>query len=79
MSRLSTYLNHTHAGVQEDGSFGLFGDLLIFVEVQVIGAVPELGQVEISPLKGLEQKYRYGIWKEKSIKTFMFHFSLSTR
>lgn len=74
MSRLSTYLNHTHAGVQEDGSFGLFGDLLIFVEVQVIGAVPELGQVEISPLKGLGQKCTYGIWKEKSIKTFMFHF-----
>lgn len=74
MSRLSPYLNHTHAGVQEDGSFGLFGDLLIFVEVQVIGAVPELGQVEISPLKGLGQKCRYGIWKEKSIKTFPFHF-----
>lgn len=76
MSRLSTYLNHTHAGVQEDGSFGLFGDLLIFVEVQVIGAVSELGQVEISPLKGLGQTCRYGIWKEQSIKTFMFHFSL---
>lgn len=60
-SRLSTDLNHTHAGVQEDGSFGLFGDLLIFVEVQVIGAVPELGQVEISPFKGLGQKCRYGI------------------
>lgn len=53
MSRVSTYLNHTHTGVQENGSFGLFGDLLIFVEVQVIGAIPELGQVEIPPLEGL--------------------------
>lgn len=27
------YLNHTHAGIQENGSFGLFGNLLILVEV----------------------------------------------
>lgn len=80
MSRLSTYLDHTHAGVQEDGSFGLLGDLLIFVEVQVIGAVPELGQVEISPLKGLGQKCRYGIWKGKKINKNIHvpFFSLST-
>lgn len=56
----STYLNHTHAGVQENGSFGLFGDLLIFVEVQVIRAVPELGQVEIPPLEGLKQRAEMG-------------------
>lgn len=61
----STYLNHTHTGVQEDGSFGFFGDLLIFVEVQVIGAVAELRQVEIPPLEGLRQKCRSGIWNKK--------------
>lgn len=43
MTGVSAYLNHTHTGVQENGSFGLFGDLLIFVEVQIIRAIPELG------------------------------------
>lgn len=60
VSRVSTYLNHTHAGVQENGSFGLFGDLLIFVKVQVIGTVPKLGQVEIPPLEGLQHRAEMG-------------------
>ena len=50
------YLDHAHAGVQEDGSFGLLGDLLILVEVEVVGAVPQLGQMEIPPLEGLKQR-----------------------
>lgn len=45
-------LNYSHAGVQENGSFGLFGYFLILVKVEVIGAVSQLGQMEISPLEG---------------------------
>lgn len=48
------YLNHTHARVQEDGSFGLLGGVLVLVEVEVVGSVSQLGQVEVPPLEGLE-------------------------
>lgn len=76
MSRVSTYLNHAHAGVQENGSFGLFGDLLVFVEVQVIGAIPELGQVEIPPLKGLTQRAEIRFpGEKKSNKNILVFFS----
>lgn len=54
----SAYLNYTHAGVQENGSFGLLGDLLIFVEVQIVRAIPELGQMEIPPLEWLKGKVK---------------------
>lgn len=52
----SAYLNYTHTRVQENGSFGLLGDLLVFVEVQIVRAVPELGQMEIPPLEWLKGK-----------------------
>lgn len=48
------YLNHAHARVQEDGSFGLLGGVLVLVEVEVVRAVSQLGQVEVPPLEGLE-------------------------
>lgn len=43
LPRISAHLNHAHTGVQEDGSLGLFGDLLIFVEVEIVGAIAKLG------------------------------------
>lgn len=49
-------LNHAHARVQEDGSFGLLGGVLVLIEVEVVGSVPQLGQVEVPPLKGLEDE-----------------------
>lgn len=57
----SAYLNHTHAGVQENCSFGLLGDLLVFVEVQIVRAIPELGQMEIPPLEWLKGRVQMGI------------------
>lgn len=45
------YLNHTHTGVQENGSFGLFGDLLILIEVQIVRAIPKLCEMEVPPLE----------------------------
>ncbi len=50
------YLNNAHARVEEDGSFGILGGVLILVEVEVVGAVPQLGQMEVSPLEGLENE-----------------------
>lgn len=52
------HLNNTHAGVQEDGSFGLFGGVFIFVEVEVVGSIAELSQVEVPSLEGLQNKNR---------------------
>lgn len=60
---LLTYLNHTHARVQENASFGLFRDFLILVEVQIVGAVAQLGEVEVPPLEGL------GVNKNKQTNT----------
>lgn len=53
------YLDDTHARVQEYGSFGLLGDLVILVEVQVVGAVAQLCQVEIPPLERLESRIKF--------------------
>lgn len=53
----SSYLDHPHAWVEKDGPFGLFGDFLILVEVQIVGSVPLLRQLEISPLKRLEKRW----------------------
>ena len=50
------YLDHVDAGVQVDGSFGLLGGLLILVEVEVVGAVAQLGQMEVPPLEGLKPR-----------------------
>lgn len=48
------YLNDTHARVKEYGSLGFLGRVLVLVEVKVVGSVSQLGQIEVSPLEGLE-------------------------
>lgn len=55
-----SYLDHPHAGVEKDGPFGLFGDFLILEEVQIVGTVALLRQLEISPLEGLEKRMNEG-------------------
>lgn len=52
------YLNNPHAGVKEDGSFGFFGGVLVLVEVEIVGSISQLGQMEVSPLEGLEDENR---------------------
>lgn len=51
-------LNNTHAWVQEDGSFGLFGGVFIFVEVDVVGSISKLSQMEVPSLEGLQDEHR---------------------
>lgn len=53
-----SHLNNPHARVEEDGSFGFLGGVLVFVEVEVVGSVSQLGQVEVPPLKGLERQHK---------------------
>lgn len=50
------YLNDPHAGVKEDGSLGFLGGVLVLVEVEVVGSVSQLGQMEVSPLEGLQEE-----------------------
>lgn len=45
------HLYHTGAGVEEDAPFGLFGDLLVSVEVHDVGVIWQLGELEIPPLE----------------------------
>lgn len=47
------YLNNVYAGVQVDGPFGLLAVLLILVGVEDVGAIRELGQVEVPPFEDL--------------------------
>ena len=51
------YLNNPHARIKEDGSFGFFGGVLIFVEVEVVGSISKLSQVEVPSLERLEEEY----------------------
>lgn len=48
-----SYLNDVYAGVQVDGSFGVLAVLLILVGVENVGAIRELGQVEVPPFEHL--------------------------
>lgn len=48
------YLNNTHAWVEEDSSFGFLGRVLILVEVEVVGSISQLGQIEVSSFEGLD-------------------------
>lgn len=48
------YLNNTHARVEEDSSFGFLGCVLILVEVEVVGSISQLGQIEVSSFEGLD-------------------------
>lgn len=53
MNKGPGHLNDVYTGVQVDGSFGVLAVLLILVGVEDVGAVRQLGQVEIPPLKHL--------------------------
>lgn len=50
------YLNNTHARVEKDGSFGILGGVLVLVEVEVVGSISQLGQMEVPPLEGLKHE-----------------------
>lgn len=50
------YLHHTSARVEEDAPFGLFGDLLVSVEVHDVGVIWQLGELEIPPLERLHRQ-----------------------
>lgn len=52
------YLNNSHAWVKEDGSFGFFGGVFIFVEVEVVRPISKLSQMEVPSLEGLEDENR---------------------
>lgn len=52
------YLNNTHARVEEDSSFGFLGCVLILVEVEVVGSISQLGQIEVSSFEGLDVQIR---------------------
>lgn len=52
------YLNNPHARVKEDGSFGFFGGVFIFVEVEVVRAISKLSQMKVPSLEGLEDENR---------------------
>lgn len=52
------YLNNTHARVEEDSSFGFLGRVLILVEVEVVGSISQLGQIEVSSFEGLDVQIR---------------------
>lgn len=50
------HLYHASARVEEDAPFGLFGDLLVSVEVHDVGVVRQLGELEIPPLEWLHRR-----------------------
>lgn len=63
------YLNDVDAGVQVDGSFGVFAVLLILIGVKDIGAVRELRQVEVSPFEHL----RFTEMESRASEKFIFY------
>lgn len=60
LDSIRIYLNHTHTGIQKYWSFRFFGDLFIFIKIQIVGPVAKLNQVEKSPFKRLREKYTRG-------------------
>lgn len=52
------HLNNSHTRVEEDSSFGFLGCVLILVEVEVVGSISQLGQIEVSSFEGLDFQIR---------------------
>lgn len=72
------YLHDSHAGIQKYGSFRFFVDLLILVEVEVIWAVTQLGEVEKSPFKRLREIRKQGQWCATVINTHTGRHNISS-
>lgn len=54
LGQTAAYLHDAHAGVEEYRPFGLLGDLLILVEVQIVRSIPQLSEVKVSSLERLQ-------------------------
>lgn len=59
LDKTHIYLNHSHTGIQKYWSFWFFGDLFIFIKIQIVGSITKLNQMEKPSFKWLEERYTH--------------------